>query len=214
MDTSSSSGTTTGTNGTTGGPTGGPPADWTRVAALADELDRSPRWLREWVATNVPDALQQRLRRRSGGAPELWVGPDAVAQLRGHFGNGTTSGGTTGGPAGPPEAPAGPPAEPDAGWRAAVDAAVARAHVAEGEADRLRHELETLRATVDRANFRAEEADRGRYEAEARLEAVRTAAWSWVATVRGLAWWRRLRRLPDPPPALVAGERLLAKPAD
>lgn len=207
MDTGSNSGTNASTNGSNNGATGGPPADWTRVAALADELDRSPRWLREWVATNVPDALQQRLRRRTGGAPELWVGPDAVAQLRDHFGNGATSGGTPAGTAEPPE-------EPDAGWRAAVDAAVARANAAEGEADRLRHELETLRATVDRALFRAEEADRGRYEAEARLEAVRTAAWSWVATVRGLAWWRRLRRLPDPPPALVAGERLLAKPED
>jgi len=128
------------------------------------------------------------------------------------FGNGSSSGsngGTTGGPA---EPPAEPPAELDAGWRAAVDAAVARAAAAEAETDRLRRDLAALRATLDRALFRAEEADRGRYAAEARLEAVRTAAWAWVATVRGLAWWRRLRRLPDPPPALVAGERLLAKP--
>lgn len=104
---------------------------------------------------------------------------------------------------------------------AAVAAERARADAAEGlarqrlvEADGLRSELGTLKVTVERLQLRADEAERGRHAAENRLEALRGDVWEWVAQVRGLGWWRRLRRLPDPPTGLVAHGRLLAKPAE
>ena len=184
-----------------------PPPTEATTEPPADHRRTGPGWPPSRTSWTAPHGGSGNGWPRTSRTPSNSGSAAGPGERRSHFHNGTNSGSTTGGTAEPPE-------EPDAGWRAAVDAAVARANAAEGEADRLRHELETLRATVDRALFRAEDADRGRYEAEARLEAVRTAAWSWVATVRGLAWWRRLRRLPDPPPALVAGERLLAKPED
>lgn len=227
MFTNGTTGGTTGTNsgssnGSTGGnsgTTGGPPPGWTRVSALADELGRSRRWLREWVAANISDSLQERVRRPSGGAAELWVGPAAVVQLRRHFDTGTTGGGAPEAPEAPAEPTAEPPAVVDPGWRAAVDAERARADAAEARSherlealDSLRRELDGVRVALDAAQRQAEEAERGRQASDLRLESLRADVWAWVAQVRGLAWWRRLRHLPDPPAALVAHERRLAKP--
>lgn len=211
LDLGTNGGSQPGTNGTA-------PPDWTRVSDLADELGRSPRWLREWVAGNVQDGLQKRVRRPGGGAPELWAAPAAVAQLRDHFGSGT-NGGTAPKPA--PELPLRGP-EPTAeladGWRAAVDAERSRADAADAlarhrlvEADSLRHELGRVRVELEAVQRKAEEAEAGRNAAERRLEGLRADVWEWVAQVRGLGWWKRLRWLPDPPAGLVAHNRLLEK---
>lgn len=187
---------------------------WSRVSDLADELGRSGRWVRQWVGDNLPETLYDRFPRPAGGAPELWAAPDAVAQLRDRFANGTNGGSPPAATEPTAEATAEPTEVREDGWRAAADAERRRADAAEARLDALRLELGTVREALVQAERRAEEADRGRHAAELRLEALRGDVWSWVALVRGLAWWRRLRHLPDPPPSLVAHERLLAKPEE
>jgi hypothetical protein len=103
-----------------------------------------------------------------------------------------------------PETRVDPPGAGDdqaaAGWQQLV--AELRA-----ERDRLRSQLDVEQAARQRAERALAEAERGRAAAELQQEALRGAAWRWVALCRRPLW--RLRPMPDPPPELGQADRLL-----
>lgn len=198
---------------------------WLRLADLCNHHGVALTTGRRWVRSLPSDQVEKR-SRDGGGKPEWWVRKDAAAGLAGVGGPTATATAmpTANGHEQQPRATANghhnghvavaPPEESAAGWRAALDAERARTVAAQAQVDHLRAELGTVRAQVDRLQHHVDEAERGRHAAELRLEELRAATWSWVARVRGLAWWRRLRRFPDPPAALVAQGRQLARPVE
>ena len=196
----------------------GLPLGWVRVADLAEGLGRSPRRLRQWVALHVPEALQQRVQRPGGGSPELWVHPDARAQLVAALD--TSRAAEPAGEAAVETAEA-LPLDQAAAWRAALDAERSRADAAEATARRaearaetLAGELRGLRVELDAARRVAADAERARLGAERLVDELRGTVWAWVAGLQRRSWWRRLGRLPDPPAGLVALDRRIEQRAD
>lgn len=208
-------------SGSSSGSSGGPVPGWVRVNDLAKDLGRSPRWARQWVADNVPEALQKRFPRPGGGSPELWVAPAAQDRLRAVWSSGSSSGSSSGTAADPGTQDQTTTAEATEGWRVAFEAFQTQAEAAAAEARRavvraetLEAELRALRVVLEAAQQRAEEAERGRHAAERLLDDLRARVWSWVALVQAQPWWRRLRRLPDPPAGLVHLDRRLEPPRE
>lgn len=191
---------------------------------MAQALGRSSRWVRQWVAENVPEPLQERRDRAQGGSPELWLHADAVAQLQALLGSGSSSGGAVEAAAESVESVpllGSGSSGTVAGWREALEAersraqeALDQARRAEVRADAVAADLRAVRVELDQAQRRAEEADAGRHAAQRALEQLRADVWAWVAQLRGRTWWRRLGRLPDPPPGLEALDRRIEQRRD